>query len=193
MAFSSLLSKYSATANDHGTDKTTVHSYGDLYDATFEECRSKADVCVLEIGIYSGAFLQAVAEFLPEAQVDGIDVSLDRVRFGRSNPRIRMACLDGTAAASVEALQRSYDVIIDDASHLPADQVRTLDLFAPLLKPGGVYMIEDINDATMEEVRREVTTLADRHGLELAWHDLRDRKGRYDDIMAVLRRPAQGA
>jgi len=39
-------------------------------------------------------------------------------------------------------------------------------------------------------VRENLARIAAEHGLSLAWHDLRDKKRRYDDIVAVLERPA---
>ena len=36
------------------------------------------------------------------------------------------------------------NVIIDDGSHVASDQLITLSNFYPMLKPGGIYIIEDI-------------------------------------------------
>lgn len=36
------------------------------------------------------------------------------------------------------------DLFVDDASHVPADQIRTAQIFVPLLSENGVYVIEDV-------------------------------------------------
>lgn len=193
MVISSLLRKYEAIDNAHGTDKGTTHSYADVYDALFAPYVSRdaggETLDVLEIGIFSGAFLEVVSQLLPRARVDGIDVTLANIKFGQGNPAIRTLELDGTDAATPGALGRQYDIIIEDASHRPADQVRTLEVFAPVLKPGGAYVIEDIDDQAASYVYTGVSQLAAQHGLVLEWHDLRHIKGRFDDIVAILRRP----
>ena len=36
-------------------------------------------------------------------------------------------------------------LIVDDGSHNIVDQVRTLEALLPFVKPGGLYIVEDIN------------------------------------------------
>jgi predicted O-methyltransferase YrrM len=44
-----------------------------------------------------------------------------------------------------------YDVIIDDSSHDHGHQIRIIHEAFPLLRPGGMLIIEDIFRATAEE------------------------------------------
>ena len=37
-----------------------------------------------------------------------------------------------------------FDVILDDGSHVPEHQILTINKLWDLVKPGGVYIIEDI-------------------------------------------------
>lgn len=175
-----------------GTDKITTHAYGPLYEKLFTPLRDSAKR-VLEIGVHTGASVLAFAEFFVNAEVDGIDINMRDLRFGTVHPRIRYHIVDGTRPEAAQRVRKSsadlFDVIVEDASHLPEHQVASLDVFGPLLAPGGVYVIEDIGDVT---VRPRLEAVAARHGLVgPEWHDLRAVSGQFDDVVAVFRRETQ--
>jgi predicted O-methyltransferase YrrM len=48
------------------------------------------------------------------------------------------------AAFKGESSEKLYDVIIDDSSHQLDHQIRIIAEAAPLLKPGGLLIVEDI-------------------------------------------------
>lgn len=188
---SELLSKNAYGSSVHGTDKTTSHAYGALYDELFEPIRDTAKR-VLEIGIYGGASVLAFAEFFKGASVIGVDIKLDDVVHGLDHPRIRFHKADGCSPETARMLRedvgddRTFDLIVEDASHLPDHQVETLDVFAPSLTPGGLYVIEDIGDVS---VRPRLEAVAAKHGLVMTWHDLRGVIGRFDDVLATFVAP----
>ena len=67
------------------------------------------------------------------------------------------------------------DLIIDDGSHLYPDYVATADVLLGKLRPGGVYVIEDIQTQdSVDALRRDGWTIED-------W---REKTGRYDDVIA---------
>ena len=171
----------------HGTDKTTTHAYGDLYDTMFEPYRDTAKR-VLEIGIWGGASIFAFAQFFEGAEIDGVDIDLSRILYGLDQPRIRYHVADGCSPDTARMLRevgnrRAFDLIVEDASHIPDHQVATLDAFAPSLAPGGLYVIEDIGDVS---VRPRLEEVAAKHGLAMTWHDLRGIKGQFDDVLATF-------
>ena len=195
-----LLAAHESVDNAYGTDKNTSHSYGELYEALFAP-RRDAVRAVLELGVYSGASVAVWAEYFPSAAVVGADITLAHVRFGVDHPRIRLVKTDATVPAAIADVAaaaaelgvpgaQGYDVILDDASHDPKHQVASAELFVPSLAPGGLYVIEDIAEDNAAFVRENLARIAAEHGLSLAWHDLRDKKRRYDDIVAVLEKPA---
>jgi len=198
-----ILAAYQSVNNVAGTDKNTTHSYAELYEALFASRRDSARA-VLELGIYSGASVVVWAEYFASAAVVGADITLAHVRFGVDHPRIRMVKTDATVPAAIADVAaaaaelgvpaaQGYDVILDDASHDPKHQVASAELFVPSLAPGGLYVIEDIAEDHAAFVRENLARIAAEHGLAFAWHDLRDKKRRYDDIVAVLEKPAAGA
>ena len=181
-----LFEKYQSVDNHFGTDKNTSHSYGDLYEQLFQPYRDVA-TNILELGVFSGASAQVWTEYFPNAHVDGVDITLQKVKFGKENPRITFYELDGTAQSTVKMFAgKQYNIIIDDASHLPQNQIASFQLFAPLLAPGGMYVIEDISINDADKVRDATFKAAEDYGLRAEWHDLREKKNRWDDIVAVF-------
>ena len=187
--FTATIEKYSSSAEGStlGTDKITWHSYGRLYDEVFTELVGKSEVSICELGVCSGGFTQAMSEYLPDAEIIGIDVDLTNIKFGKDNPNIQYKEMDCTIATTPDTLGTQFDLIIDDASHDPQDQKTTLDIFAPYLKQGGLYIIEDIMNTNVENKKREFQSIADAHHLKMQWIDLTYMKQKQDDILCIFR------
>jgi predicted O-methyltransferase YrrM len=192
MSMEDIMNRYASTNNMYGTDKTMGHAYGPLYSYLLDTMRRKGNVeAVLEIGVFSGASVQSLSEYFPQAVVVGIDITLDHVKYGKDNPMVTYIKGDGTSADVAKGLSVYFDVVLDDGSHLPGDQIAALDAFAPFLRPGGMYIIEDISSRNnLTELRDNLEIVAKRHGLvtPIDWYDMRHIAGRFDDIVAVIRR-----
>jgi len=67
------------------------------------------------------------------------------------------------------------DIIIDDGSHLYYDYTATADVLFDQLRPGGVYVIEDIQTQDSVDALRAA-------GWQI--EDWRESTGRYDDVIA---------
>lgn len=192
--FLEILKKYSSdAANENGTDKNTAHSYGNVYASILSKLKEAAikassTLNMLEIGIYSGAFLRVLHEYIPDAVLYGIDIDISRVRYVNNIPNVHIYQLDGNDPTSASTLNQSYDLIIEDGSHAINDQIKTLDNFAPYLKSGGIYIIEDIQDVNdnVKKLKPELEKLATKHDLIMEWMDLKHIKNRYDDILVVF-------
>jgi spermidine synthase len=110
---------------------------------------------ILEIGVFQGASLCALAEYFPSARVEGIDVAdslTDAFRgwWAEHAERVAISCHAGVPEEPTpEFLARVdsmgvYDLIIDDAAHTYRVSRTAFDaLFLDHLAPGGVYVIED--------------------------------------------------
>lgn len=185
MSLQDMFNKYASVDNRFGTDKNSTHSYGDLYELLFTPIKDKVKN-LLEIGVYSGASVQVWSEYFPHAHIDGVDITLANLKFGIDNPRITFHQADGTIEETAKMLNQKYDVIIDDGSHYPEHQISSFEVFAPYLEPGGIYVIEDINEVHAEKVKSNTHEIAKKNGLKMEWHDLREKKGRFDDIVATF-------
>ena len=184
-SLSSLMDRFRAFNNKEGTDKDTIHSYIETYDKVFAPLQDNART-VLEIGIFSGAFLEILAVYFKNTHIYGIDIDLSNLRFGKDNPRIHIYEMNGTDSDSIKKLGiDSFDLIIEDGSHIPNEQVATFSNFAPLISPGGLYIMEDINSSTLSALRPRLTQIAKANRMDFEIIDLRYVKGRYDDICMV--------
>lgn len=107
------------------------------------------DVKLLEIGVAEGGSLQIWRKFLGEkAVIFGVDINpasraLDTadlpVRIGSQN--------DPEFLRRIVSEMGGLDIVIDDGSHVGADQIASFKALFPLLAPGGVYIIEDVHTA----------------------------------------------
>ena len=187
IAFDTLTS----TDNLEGTDKTTLHAYGPIYDELFHPRKDKVRN-VLEIGVLSGASLVNLANFFPQANILGIDIDLKNVRYGTDNPRVTMIECDAT---KVEDFTLSlitlagFDIVIDDGSHAPEDMVASFVIWSSKVKSGGLYVIEDVTEDALRICRPIFELMATKEKMSMNVVDLRHIKGRFDDIMIIFERP----
>lgn len=145
-----------------GTDKSPYnlhrhrHPYTAVYSMLFASLKNKA-VKFAEIGVATGnsALLWELYFTNPDAQIHMFDRDEDFLSHGRSlvGRRFTFAQMDvskdGDVATGLQ--QGDYDIIIDDSSHEHGHQIRIIKEAWPLLKSGGILIIEDIFRSTPEE------------------------------------------
>lgn len=136
-----------------GTDKWGSHWYTQHYQRYFAPLRNKR-LNLLEIGVGGydngnggAASLRMWKAYFRQCQIVGIDL-YDKGRL--SEPRIDIRQCDQTDADALLALAGEYggfDIIIDDGSHLNADVIKTFQILFPILRPNGIYAVEDTQTA----------------------------------------------
>ena len=102
---------------------------------------------LLEICVQNGGSLQVWQKFLPEGSiVRGIDIDpkCGELKFDKG---IKVSIADsGDPNALLRALgDETFDIIVDDGSHLQTDILNALSTLFDRLTPGGVYLIEDLH------------------------------------------------
>lgn len=130
------------------TDKSSkAHDYCRAYESLFDQDMG----ALLEVGVHAGRSLQMWAEWLPDADVIGVDIDPDATRHMRYPLEdgggylapfphgVTAVCCD----AKVYVPPFTLDVIIDDGSHMASDMSATFRQLWPYLRPGGFYAIED--------------------------------------------------
>jgi cephalosporin hydroxylase len=118
--------------------------YFEIYDRHLSKFVGKPST-LLEIGIYGGGSLDMWREYLgPECDRYGVDIDPQSKRFEDVSVFIGDQA-DRAFWARFRAETPSFDIIIDDGGHDPVQQLVTLEELLPCLRPGGVYICEDIH------------------------------------------------
>lgn len=109
----------------------------------------KQPINLLEIGIQNGGSLDVWARYFQSAkQIVGCDINPKCEELKFADSRIAVVVGDVNLAqtrASIHAKAPAFEVIIDDGSHTSVDVIHTFKTLYPKLKPGGVYLIEDLH------------------------------------------------
>ncbi len=106
-----------------------------------------APVSLLEIGVQNGGSLQIWEKYLPPgSEIFGIDVDPKCARLDLG-PNVTVAIADATRKEQLGAAlgHRTFDVIVDDGSHLCSDVIQAFRLLFERVRPGGRYLIEDLH------------------------------------------------
>jgi len=144
--------RLSELAAQYGSDKAQL-GYMPLYEEYFRRHNFTPENVqnVLEIGTNKGSSLRMWAEFFPNAQVHGIDITRQyEVASNLDCPRIHTHLLNqGSRSELVAFVQCAvkdirFDIIVDDGSHDQHDQQVSLGVLFDCLKNSGLYVIEDI-------------------------------------------------
>jgi len=139
-------------AVQYGSDKAQL-GYMPLYEEHFQRFGLSADNVrnILEIGTNKGSSLRIWAEFFPNAQVHGIDITRQyEIASNLDHPRINTHLLNQGSKSELEAFvdhvvkDTKFDIIIDDGSHDQYDQQLSLSMLFGSLRNGGLYVVEDI-------------------------------------------------
>ena len=182
---------------DGGTDKDTFHSYIELYEQLLAPFVDKA-ITLVEIGIQYGGSMLLWQDYLPEAYfvfVDNVDSIHPKILEHVDQERVAILFEDGydyRGADHVCSLAESgpsggIDFIIDDGPHTLQSQIDFLQLYLPWLNKGGIALIEDVQDV---QWFASLEAEAEKAGSEFTFErvDLRHVKGRYDDLVFVVKR-----
>jgi len=113
-----------------------------LYEEAFRRRKNKF-TDILEIGIGAGGSLKLWQMYFPKASIVGMDIfdKSDVVPEGATWHQGNQASVDDL----VSLMDRQYDLIIDDGSHVDWDIQFTLGHLFPFVKPAGFYVIEDLD------------------------------------------------
>ncbi len=153
-------------AQKYGADKWGKHHYTPVYYEMFKDRRvaykpfnekvplppsirriQGGIAKVLEIGVAEGASLFMWREFFPEAMIFGMDNDWKRIFRDK---RIRVFEGDQSETEDLLLIEKltgtDLDLVIDDGSHKPVDQLRTCLTLMPILNEDVTYVIEDVAD-----------------------------------------------
>ncbi|HUF98135.1 MAG TPA: class I SAM-dependent methyltransferase [Ilumatobacter sp.] len=120
--------------------------YFPIYERHFEPYRGRT-INVLEIGVSHGGSLQMWRRYFGRrATIIGIDIEPRVTEL--AEPGIELHVGDQSDPVFLQQLVERYgtfDVVIDDGSHLPAHQIASVTHLWPHVADGGVYLVEDLH------------------------------------------------
>lgn len=120
-------------------------NYFDIYDECFRSYVDKKPN-VLEIGVQNGGNLQILNKYLKNATLFGVDIDpkVRNLTLG-SNINVYNFNITDELAINQYFKKTEFDIIIDDGSHICSDIIQTFKLLFSKLKPGGIFLIEDLH------------------------------------------------
>jgi hypothetical protein len=144
-----------------------MHSYSDIYQKIFNDRFSIRKLLeigigvieanqmsgVISLGYQTGNSLRCWRDYFVNAHIYGIDIYATEINEDRISTHLvdQGNCSD--LARLIAIIGNDVDIIIDDGSHLPFHQVYSFMSLHHCLKPGGIYVIEDIAPTAKENFR----------------------------------------
>jgi hypothetical protein len=136
---------------DKGDAYEYSHHYAKFYENWFNPIKESA-THVCEIGIYDGASLKSFYDYFPNARILGLDINSDKTQY--RNDRVFTDVLDQSNKEDLtsfsERFLETFDVLLDDGSHDVEHQQLTFGKLFKTIKPGGIYIIEDLGSSYFE-------------------------------------------
>lgn len=148
---SNLAKKYQCDKGEARVDGHESHKYTKIYHELFVPIKEEVEN-ILEIGVNKGGSLRMWRDFFPNAMIYGVDYQekflfseggIVTFKGGQGDPN--------TIKDNIAKLKIKFDLIIDDGSHRHEHQQKTLSALFKFLKPGGLYIIEDLHCAFYPE------------------------------------------
>lgn len=147
----------SELAKIYPTDKDFTHNYYDkVYEKYFFPIKNEVKLlCEIGIGGFwedvnwvNGNSLKVWRDYFPNSQILGLDIvkhtnieDLDRIDIDWIDQSKKDLVIEYSSKL------QNYDIILDDGSHNVYDQQITLAYFFKSLKPGGIYVLEDLHSS----------------------------------------------
>lgn len=162
------------------SDKGTDHSYIDSYEALLDSYRH-TPINFLEIGIGFGSCLEMWTNYFhPDSKIYGLDN--EDFQIFKNFGIIQYADSKSQDARDQLFGDTKFEVIVEDGEHTIDAQLVTFKNYFPLVKEGGIYILEDVQNCYSDKSRFVEI------GFEPEVIDLRSVKGRPDDVLFVFRK-----
>jgi len=118
----------------------------------YESLRAVSPKNILELGMFEGGSMVYYDKLYSPERLLGIDIretpiaALERYKRGRAHIKT-FYDLSQDSPRARGVVQSNFpggiDLVVDDASHLYPQTKASFEMFFPLVKPGGLYVIED--------------------------------------------------
>ncbi len=129
------------------TDKCPgKHGFIEIYEPLFAPMR-KDSIRFFEIGILNGLSHLMWRSYFKEAAIFGIDIR-DYSEYSKGSGIMTFVADQSNRedlSAFIDTSGGNFDVILDDGGHAMDQQQISLGYLFPNIKPGGMYILEDVH------------------------------------------------
>ena len=132
------------------------HAYTPVYHFLFNKIKNK-NLVIAEIGILKNESIKLLREYFVNSKIYGFDNSIDLLESAKKDnlKDVFYNNIDIKNSDNIndvfQEIGGSFDIIIDDSTHVFEDQIRIIENINKYLKPGGTVIIEDIYDYYSEK------------------------------------------
>ncbi len=154
----------------HGSDKGSRHNYTTFYNLIFDGIKLE-NLNIFEVGLGTnninvpsnmgisgrpGASLRLWKDYFPNSSIYGADVD-EGCLF--QEERIKTFFVDQTNSETIQKMwldnfeKTEFDILIDDGLHEFNANKNFFDNSILKLKKGGIYILEDIDDSYVDDVK----------------------------------------
>lgn len=169
------------------SDKNTSHAYIDGYYSQEFSNKKQSNIKLLEIGIRQGYSHILWDHYFLNGEIWGVDNGESGFNWEiLNNSKVKIFKEDAYSINFTNKLPENYfDYIIEDGSHVPQHQLDSIDLFLPLIKPKGKFIIEDVGNISLAQ-QLKTKAMQNNFTKSVKIIDLRKLKDRWDDIMIEI-------
>lgn len=174
------------------SDKNTVHSYLDLYESLLKSKKETAKN-VLEVGIYHGGSIKLWADYFTNATVHGLDIIDIKDVWTEIQNKDNIILYTSSDAYNEYFFKYAlanknikFDMMLDDGPHTLDSMKAFITMYSQLMADDGILIVEDVQNWNWIDQLKECVPDNLKEFIET--YDLRQNKGRYDDIVFVINR-----
>lgn len=159
--------KFANEMNATRSDKSKFHHYEGIYSHLLTNITVKN---FLEIGCFmlgsSRSSLYGWQNVLTDANIYGADIQRQLLFNTDRVTTVYLDQSDPTSFKNLYDLNISFDVIVDDGSHIFELTKQTYSMLSGLLTEGGVYIIEDIHETVWNKHPKKQTVMQIKNWLD---------------------------
>jgi glycosyltransferase involved in cell wall biosynthesis len=138
------------------------HPYTPVYDTLFSSLRTQS-INIAEIGIEKNDSINIWRKYFPNADIYGFEYNEQYLQeaINQNLSNVYYEKIDVKSANNIrktfQTINKKYDILIDDSTHLFEDQIRVIQNSIEYLNEGGILVVEDIfRNRSEEDYQREL-------------------------------------
>ena len=181
--------------NNEKTDKNTFHSYLPLYEKLLvskkETAKNILEVGIGDFGEKNGGSIKLWRDYFTNATIYGLDILPENRVMDELLNDDRVVLYTSTDAYNTEFFINNFlnknikcDFMLDDGPHTLESMQQFIRLYSNIMTNDGILIIEDV--PSMDRLEVLVNTVPEHLKQYIKIYDLREVKGRWDDIVFTI-------